>query len=87
MYYTKTNCKRCGKRIFLIRLDSGKTVPCEIALTPFVPDVCGTARYVMDDGTVLNGCEPLDEDPDVHHGHMDHRFTCSHIPENRRRRK
>ena len=80
MYYTKTNCKRCGQRITMIRLDSGKTVPCEIELTPFVPDVYSTKRYVMDDGTILTGAEPMEGDLDIHHGHLDHRFKCPRIP-------
>lgn len=85
MYQSKTDCKRCGKRTLLIRLDRGKTFPCELEPVEFVPDLCGTARYVLEDGTVLRGCEPKAADKDIHSGWMDHRDVCPKIGKGGRR--
>lgn len=76
MYVSRTDCRRCGQRILMIRLDSGKTMPCDIELSDFVPDVNGPDRYVMDDGTKIRGCEPIPGDRDIHQGHIDHRSRC-----------
>ncbi len=84
MYISKTACKRCGQRILMIRLDSGKTVPCDMGLVEFVPEIYGTATYVTEDGTKIRGVEPDPGDMDIHKGYIDHRVRCPRTGGNQR---
>ena len=79
MYISKTACKRCGNKILMIRLDSGKTIPCDPELREFVADVYSQTKYVTESGIKMLGSEPGPDDRAVEHGYIDHRHVCKKL--------
>ena len=70
-------CKLCGRQIQMMHSLKGKSVPCEIKVVKFIPDLNGPNRYLTDDLIQLRGSESAPDDLDVHVGFIDHRCVCT----------
>lgn len=69
-------CKLCGRQIQMMHTQKGKTMPCEIKVVRFIPDLNGPNKYLTDELIPLRGTEPAPGDLDVHVGFIDHRCVC-----------
>lgn len=69
-------CKACGAQIRFVPLPNGKQMPVDAQPVPFIPDLNGPDKFVLEDGTILRGCAPLGGEPDVHLGWITHWATC-----------
>ena len=77
MILRTSRCRVCGKRIAFIETVKGKRMPVDRYPVPFVPDVNGRDKYVMDDGGVITGAVPSPGDKDIHYGWISHFASCS----------
>ena len=66
-------CKACGAPIIWIKLQSGKSMPCDAMPIHFQP-YGGYLKLISDDGIVFNNCAACDESELV--GYMSHFATC-----------
>lgn len=68
-----TTCRRCGKRIVMIRADNGRTIPCDPETVRFVPGG-GPETFVTETGRLMHG-ERAQNGPET--GFRKHRKDCS----------
>lgn len=61
----KQICRLCGKEIYLVKTDRGKTYPVDRTKKQFViGDIPNPIRYITELGEIFRGAEPSDADPD-----------------------
>lgn len=82
-----TRCRACKAEITFITTTKGKSMPVNVEPVQFVPDVNAKNVYVLPDGIVVHGVEPMPGDPDVHVGYISHFATCPKAHYFRRRTK
>lgn len=78
-------CIACGAAIFFAPVSGGRQIPFDVNPVRFVPDINGPEKYLLDDGTVLRGCVPEGDEPDIHTGWITHWATCTNNDFFRRR--
>ena len=78
-------CNACGAEIVFVRIPGGRNLPFDAEPIPFIPDIAGTDRYLMDGGLVIRGCRPIGGEPDTHYGRIIHWATCAQADRFRRR--
>ena len=69
-------CRGCGAEILMIKTRRGTTLPVDLEIVEFVPDLAGKNLYVMESGNVFKGSEPMEGDKDIHSGYISHSATC-----------
>jgi len=85
--FGKTYCRECRQKISFIKTTKGKSMPVDEEPYPFVPDTSGKFRFVTQDGEVLRGVFPRDEDRDVHTGYMCHFDVCKENVNNGKKKR
>lgn len=73
-----TNCKHCGKPIFLIKTVKGKTLPCDTKEVKFAIGGSGRRRFVTQTGDVFTAdlAQEMDRNYDKMTGWPVHNDTC-----------
>lgn len=58
-------CRLCGKEIYLVKTDRGKTFPVDRTERQFViGDIPNPIRYITQSGELYRGAAPSEADPD-----------------------
>lgn len=78
-------CKKCGKRIMFIRMESGKMMPVDMNILNYKTG--GKEKIVLPSGKVVSGTITSDPASCDGFGYMSHFATCEHAKMFRRKKR
>ena len=79
------NCKKCGRQILFVKMESGRYMPCDIDLCLFIEGAGGAEYFVTPGGKLIRGKSPLRGETTDGAGYRPHWATCPYAEDFRRR--